>query len=116
MSTWDYEVFTAEANTEFLDDLARLDEDDIVEAVTDAVMLSASGDATADEEENGLAAATIAAIWAGAPFTAGEIVEDYPFIRGLRGAGGEHLNEQALALLEQVDSDHDLEPFTEALS
>ena len=33
MSTWDIEIFSREANTDFLDELATLDDEDIVEAV-----------------------------------------------------------------------------------
>ena len=36
MSTWDIEIFSREANTDFLDELATLDDEDIVEAVEDS--------------------------------------------------------------------------------
>lgn len=116
MSTWDHDVFTSDVNADFLDELAGLDDEDIVEAVRDAIMLAAGGDASDDENANGLAAATIAAIWAGAPFSAGDVVESYPFIRGLVGSGDEALNEKAAGLLEEVEEDYDLEAFIEALS
>lgn len=116
MSTWEEYILSSDVNTDFLDELADLEDEDIVEAVRDAVMLAASGDASGDEESNGLAAATIAAIWAGAPFTAGEIITEYPFIRSLAGSGDEELNEKAAELLESVEDEVDLEPFTEALS
>lgn len=116
MSTWDIAIFTDDVNSDFLDELAGLEDEDIVEAVRDAVALAASTNASGDERANGLAAATIAAIWAGAPFTAGEVVESYPFIRSFAGCGDETLNEKAVALLEDVDEDYDLEVFIEALS
>ena len=69
MSTWDIEIFSREANTDFLDELATLDDEDIVEAVEDSCKLVLSSTKlSAEEQENGLCAATIAAIWAGAPF------------------------------------------------
>ncbi|MDO5032110.1 DUF4259 domain-containing protein [Corynebacterium sp.] len=117
MSTWDEHIFTDEDNVDFLDELANLDDDDIVEAIADACALATAGDGVSTEEErNALAAATIAAIWAGAPFSAGEVVASYPFIRDLTGSGSEALTENALELLEAVEEDYDLEPFIEALS
>ena len=50
MSTWDEHIFTSDDNVEFLDDLIALDEDDIIEAIHDAIML-ATGDNQATEEE-----------------------------------------------------------------
>lgn len=117
MSSWDEDIFADEANVDFLDELADLEDEEIVAAVDDACALATSGEAQTEEEQrNALAAATIAAIWAGAPFSAGEVVEDYPFIRDLAGSGSETLNENALELIEGVEEDYDLEPFIEALS
>lgn len=117
MSTWDEEIFTNETNVDFLDELAGLDDEDIVEAVRDAVFLAAAGDGVSEDElSNGYAAATIAAIWAGAPFSAGDVVSSYPFIRGLAGSGDEELEEKAAELLEGVEAEYDLEVFIEALS
>src|SRR5699024_6790207 len=64
MGTWDEYIFTSEDNVDFLDDLNSLEEDDVIEAIHDAIML-ATGDnqATEEEQQNALAAATIAAIW-----------------------------------------------------
>lgn len=71
MSTWDEHIFTSDVNVEFLDELISLEEDDIIEAIRDAIVLATDDSgATEDEEQNALAAATIAAIWAGAPFSA----------------------------------------------
>lgn len=117
MSSWDEEILSDEENIEFLDELLHLDDEDIVEAIEDACALGVgAGKISAQEERNALAAATIAAIWAGAPFSAGEIVASYPFIRQLAGSGTENLNEAALELLEGVEEDYDLEPFIEAVS
>ncbi|AQQ14553.1 hypothetical protein CGLAU_02840 [Corynebacterium glaucum] len=123
MSTWDQEIFSAEANADFLDELAQLEPEEILEAVSDAVLLAAGGNSASEEEIlNGQAAATIAAIWAGAPFSAGEIAESYPFIRSNPGEVSEQLNESAVTVLEKVsadadaDSDTDIDQFIEALS
>ena len=123
MSTWDQEIFSAEANADFLDELAQLAPEEILEAVSDAVLLAAGGNSASEEEIlNGQAAATIAAIWAGAPFSAGEIAESYPFIRSNPGEVSEQLNESAVTVLEKVsadadaDSDTDIDQFIEALS
>src|SRR5699024_3081452 len=117
MSTWDEHIFTSEDNVEFLEDLNSLEEDDVIEAIHDAIML-ATGDnqATGEEEQNALGAATIAAIWAGAPFTAGDVVCTYPYSRRLLRYSCEALDEQATELLEDVEEDYDLEPFLEALA
>ncbi|QGU02689.1 hypothetical protein CKALI_09170 [Corynebacterium kalinowskii] len=117
MGAWDIAIFADENNADFLDEMASLDSEDIVEAVEDAVALVASGKAVNEEETaNGHLAATIAAIWAGAPFTAGEIAENYPFVRQLAGSGSELLRERAGAILEEVDTEEDLEVYLEALN
>ena len=122
MTTWDSDIFAREANVDFLDELSVLDGADLVEAVRDAVILASNrGAATEDEVANGQAAATIAAIWSGAPFTAGEVVEAYPFIRP-SALGGVELDEAlvdaAVEVLESVDvrDDQDVDPFLEALA
>ncbi|GAB2500169.1 hypothetical protein CATRI_02965 [Corynebacterium atrinae] len=117
MSTWDVEIFAEDDNIDFLEELNELDDDEITEAVRDACLLALKQSHVSDTERlNGLAAATIAAIWAGAPFSAGDVADSYPFIRRLIGAGDEALNESAAELLETVDSDDDIDAFTEALS
>ncbi|PFG27097.1 Uncharacterised protein [Corynebacterium renale] len=117
MASWDVEVFTDELNVEFLEQLVDLDEDDILEAIEAACRLAApDNDPNEEELANGNAAATIAAIWAGAPFSAGEAAEEYPFIREMIGTGSEALHEAALEILEDVDEQYDVEVFIEALS
>lgn len=117
MSTWDKEVFSAEVNVDFLDELSDLEPEDIVEAVRDAVLLAAQQEqAKPDEVANGRAAATIAAIWAGAPFSAGDIVDSYPFIRSMDAEVDEKLAEAAVTVLENVDTEEDVDQFIEALS
>lgn len=117
MSTWDASIFQEEANVDFLDELADLEDDVIVEAIRDACLLVVKQPGASEEDRlNGLAAATIAAIWAGAPFSAGEVAEAYPFIRGLVGSGDEELNAAAAELLESADTEADLDQFTEALT
>ncbi|MBP3088730.1 hypothetical protein EML15_06145 [Corynebacterium sp. sy017] len=117
MSAWERNIFNEEVNIDFLEELNDLDEENVVEAIFDAVMLVRNDVARTEEEQlNGQAAATIAAIWAGAPYSSGEIIAMYPFIRDLIGAGDEQLRESAAAVLETVETDDDLESYIEALS
>ena len=107
MSTWDENIFSTDLNVDFLDEMANLDEEGVIRAVEDACEVAHSKPKLSEEEEqNAQAAATIAAIWAGAPFSAGEVV----------GSGSETLTENALEVLENVEEEYDLEPFIEALS
>ena len=115
MSTWDENIFSTDLNVDFLDEMANLDEEGVIRAVEDACEVAHSKPKLSEEEEqNAQAAATIAAIWAGAPFSAGEVVEDYPYIRELVGSGSETLTENALEVLENVEenmtSNHSLRP------
>ena len=119
MSAWDKDIFSREENVDFLDELSELDPDDVAESVRDAVLLAANADSATEEEiANGLAAATIAAIWSGAPFSAGEIVDSYPFIRSASAEIDEKLAEAAVSVLEaaETEDDQDVDPFVEALS
>ena len=115
MSTWDIEIFGREANTDFLDELASLDDpQDNIESVQDACTLVANSDkATEEERENALCAATIAAIWAGAPFSAGDVADEYPFLRSLVGHVDEELSEAAATILESAKEDTDLDDETD---
>ncbi|MCT1426931.1 DUF4259 domain-containing protein [Corynebacterium tuberculostearicum] len=117
MSTWDEDIFTTDHNVDFLEEMANLDEEGVIRAVEDACEVAHSKPKlSGEEEQNAQAAATIAAIWAGAPFSAGDVVEDYPYIRELVGSGSETLTENALEVLENVEEEYDLEAFIEALS
>ncbi|MDK8625661.1 DUF4259 domain-containing protein [Corynebacterium appendicis] len=117
MSTWDMAIFNEDANVDFLDDLADLDFDETVQAVRDACLLAGDKDnATEEDILNGQAAATIAAIWAGAPFSAGHIADTYPFLRASSVELDEKLIDVAGAILEDVDSEQDVDQFIEALS
>lgn len=124
MSTWDIEILGHEGNVDFLDDLAEMETDEIVDAVRDACLLAADRDSASEEELlNGQAAATIAAIWAGAPFSASDVIESYPFIRTAGVELDEQLAEAAVKVLEAVgeadDSDEsvaDVDQFLEALA
>lgn len=117
MSTWDVAILGEEDNIDFLDELSDLENNEILEAVRDACLLVLKQpNVTEVERLNGLAAATIAAIWAGAPFSAGDVADSYPFIRALIGSGDEALNVAAAELLETVEEDEDVEAFTEALA
>lgn len=117
MSTWDTAIFSEEVNADFLDELASLDTDDVVDAVRDACLLAADSSSASEEEIlNGQAAATVAAIWAGAPFSAGDIADSYPFLRAHSVELSEKLVDAAVAVLEEVDTEHDVDQFLEALS
>ena len=117
MSAWDQTIFAVDVNVDFLDELAELDEDAIVEAVEDICMLVArQSGASEDDCQNALCAATIAAIWAGAPYSAGDVAERYPFIRRHHGEVSEELGEAAAEVLETVSDDEEVEEFLEALS
>ncbi|SIS55368.1 hypothetical protein SAMN05444817_11317 [Corynebacterium appendicis CIP 107643] len=110
-------IFNEDANVDFLDDLADLDFDETVQAVRDACLLAGDKDnATEEDILNGQAAATIAAIWAGAPFSAGDIADTYPFLRASSVELDEKLIDVAVAILEDVDSEQDVDQFIEALS
>ncbi|MDO4908639.1 MAG: DUF4259 domain-containing protein [Corynebacterium sp.] len=124
MTTWDIHIFNADENQDFLDDLANFYEDenyeDLVDTLVDICTLADSnGYANADEAANAACAATIAAIWAGAPFSAAEAVEDYPFIKGVGESPSDELIEHAGTVLEHVaeeEENYDLDVFLEALS
>lgn len=94
MSTWDSIIFRSDAVADLLEDVAPLDGDDLAGALLDACRLAA-GDADEDEARAGLGAATVAAIWSGAPFSAGQLVDEYPFIREGIGSCPEDLREAA---------------------
>lgn len=117
MSTWDLAIFNEDTNVDFLDDLDDMDIDEAVEAVRDACLLALDKDkATEDEILNGQAAATIAAIWAGAPFSAGEVADTHSFLRASSVELDDKLIDAAVAILEDVDSEQDVDQFVEALS
>lgn len=121
MGAWDTEVLNADINEDFLDELSSLEGEDLVEGVVDAIMLVAKGNATSDEEEaNGVCAATIAAIWAGAPYSASDAIDTYPFIvdpeTDITESVFESIAEPAADILENADTEQDLEVYIEALN
>ncbi|AZA12912.1 DUF4259 domain-containing protein [Corynebacterium choanae] len=117
MEPWDEEIFQEEVVVDFLDELSDLEEDDIVQAVDDALVTTVKDPhVTADDLLVGQAAATITAIWSGAPYSAGDVVEEYPFIRSLTDQATDAMQQLAFTILEQVDTDSDLDSFLEALT
>lgn len=116
MSGWETEVFSHDLNQDFLDELVQLDDEDILVAVVDALEIAVGDSPREDDLVLGQAAATILAIWAGAPFGFGDTLSGYPFIRDLIGAGDEEIREKAGALLESVETEEDLEPYLDALA
>ena len=117
MGTWDMKIFAKDTNVDFLNELSGLEDEDIIEAIEDACKLVLSETkVSVDEQQNGFCAATIAAIWAGAPYSAGDVVDEYPFIRELAGSGSEELNAAASEVLEKIEVDEDLDVYLEALN
>lgn len=123
MSTWDESVFTDEAATDFLDECDDLEQADYVAGLVDActVALNHASRGT-DDFRTGLCAATVAAIWAGAPFTAADEVDAHPAIRAGIGECPEELQTVALQLLDREleqagdEAPDGLETVVEALS
>lgn len=123
MSTWDEHIFHDEDNIEFLDDLAELDPEDLFEALEDAVTLAIRHSAPGEVEyANGLCAASVAAIWCGAPFSSATVADEHPFVRAYIGQCSDSLQEQAGALLDKEmeragdDAPEGLETFAEAVA
>ena len=60
MGAWDDAIFSEEVNVDFLDELANLDEEDVLEAVEDACTVAVKQDSVSDDEvKNALCAATL---------------------------------------------------------
>ncbi|WP_297009082.1 DUF4259 domain-containing protein [uncultured Corynebacterium sp.] len=125
MSTWDETVFTDENSTDFLTECDRVADDDreLVVALRDACTVALNHATPGDADHTtGLCAATVAAIWAGAPFTASDVVEEHPLIRARVGACPEELQEAALQVLDAQlerqgeEAPDGLETCVEALS
>lgn len=101
MSGWDEEIFADEAVVELLEELSSYDGEERQEAMEDACRLALnSGDP--DEQRAGLGAATVVAIWSGAPYTAAETVEEFPFIRKGIGAADDDLRELAAEVFAEL--------------
>lgn len=121
MSTWDSIIFRSDAVTDLFEEVATLEDDDLADALRDACRLAA-GDADDDEARAGLGAATVAAIWSGAPFSAGQLVDEYPFIREGIGSCPEELREAAGEVFESLldglsdEEQEAAEDFAEAVS
>ncbi|WP_295623819.1 hypothetical protein [uncultured Corynebacterium sp.] len=121
MSTWDSIIFRSDAVTDLFEDVSPLDGDELADVLRDACRL-ASGDADEFEARAGLGAATVAAIWSGAPFSAGHLVDEYPFIREGIGSCPEELREAAAETFETLvphlpdDEQEAVEDFAEAVN
>ncbi|WP_297453082.1 DUF4259 domain-containing protein [uncultured Corynebacterium sp.] len=100
MSVWDTEIFGNDSVIELFDEVQDLDSLDRVGALIDAGRIGLDSE-NSDETACALAAAVIIAIWNGAPFSGGDIVEDYGFIReGISETHGRE--EDALAIASEV--------------
>lgn len=123
MSNWDEFIFHDEDNTEFLDEFVDLDREELVEALENAVTLAMHHAQPGDVEyTNGLCAATVAAIWCGAPFSSAVVADEHPFVRDMIGNCPDSLQERASLLLDrELESQGEsapegLETFSEALT
>lgn len=126
MSNWDEFIFSQEDNVDFLDELADLDGPELAGALVDAVNLALREEQSGSVDYSiGLCAATVAAIWGGAPFSTATVADEHPFIRAHIGECPTNLQEVALQLLdremERREGEEDLEAegletFVEALS
>ncbi|MGP9724090.1 hypothetical protein ACT3SZ_08755 [Corynebacterium sp. AOP40-9SA-29] len=129
MSTWDETVFADDTNTEFLADCDDLEGAALAEGLRDACALAldtdaggATGRGVDPDYINGLCAATVAAIWSGAPFTSATVADEHPFIREGIGQCPDDLQEVALEVLDRElesagdDAPDGLETVVEALS
>lgn len=123
MSNWDEYIFHDDDNVEFLDELVDLDQVDLFEALEDAVTLALRHAQPGDVEYlNGLCAASVAAIWCGAPFSSATVADDHPFVRQYIGQCDDKLQEQSSLLLDKElenqgeSAQEGLETFVEALT
>ena len=123
MSGWDEYIFKESDNIEFLEELTDLDDQDLYEAIEDAVNLALRTEDSDDVEYlNGLCAASITAIWSGAPFSSAVVAEDYQFIREHIGSCETSLQELSAQLLDKElervgdEAFEGLETYAEALS
>ena len=122
MSIWDSEIFRNDAVLEFFDEVQDLDVDERQDALIDAGRIALGSDSE-DDRLVGLAAAVVAAIWSGAPFSSAGIVEDYSFVReGVNdGGAGAKLAEVAAEVFESLSTTvsdstkENLEDFAEAV-
>ncbi|MDY6049003.1 MAG: hypothetical protein SPI77_00280 [Corynebacterium sp.] len=121
MGAWDLAIFTAPDNEEFLDELASLEGEDLVTGVLDAVLLVTKQNSQKMEDRvNAQVAATIAALWNGAPYSASDAIEAYPFLLDpdydVEEDTMDELREASIEVLEDADTDEDLDTYIEALS
>lgn len=123
MSNWDEYIFHDDDNIEFFDELIDLEPADLFEALEDAVTLALRHSEPGDVEYlNGLCAASVAAIWCGAPFSSASVADEHPFVREYIGQCSDKLQEQSSLLLgkeleNQGEAAYEgLETFAEALT
>lgn len=123
MSNWDEYIFHDDDNIEFFDELIDLEPADLFEALEDAVTLALRHSEPGDVEYlNGLCAASVAAIWCGAPFSSASVADEHPFVREYIGQCSDKLQEQSSLLLDkELENQGEaafegLETFAEALT
>lgn len=123
MSTWDHIILEAEPVEEFFEDLEDLDDSELFavleSSITEALTHAEPGEA---DYTAGLGAATLVAIWNGAPYTAAEVADRFHFLRAHIGHSIESLTDAALNLLDKEmerlgeEAPEGIETFVEALS
>lgn len=123
MSNWDEYIFHHEDSLEFLDELIDLEQDELVQALDDAVTLASNHAHPGDTEYTvGLCAASIAAIWCGATFSSSTVADEHPFVREFIGQCPDGLQERAGLLIDAAmqswedEVPEGLETFAEALT
>ena len=121
MGAWDLTVLNEPDNEEFLDELATLEGEDLFTGVLDAVLLVTKQHSDRPEDRtNAEVAATIAALWNGAPYSASDAIENYPFVvdpdYDIDEDDMDTLREASVEVLESADTEDDVDPYIEALS
>lgn len=134
MTTWDEKILKNGDVQEFLEELQAEFQDagsgdgllGATTALSDAVVFAHKQAARSEGEYAvGLAAATVAAIWCGAPYSVPELVEEFPVIRAGSGQCEPMLQENSTLLLdseisalesEGAEVPEGLETYLEALS
>ena len=123
MSSWDRRISEDEAVEEFFEELDDLEDDELFELVESTVKIALLQADPGDMDYSmGLGAASLVAIWHGAPYALGDLTDRFSFIRGYIGQSDNSLTDSALELLDQEmerlddQAPEGLETYVEALS
>ncbi|MDO4910273.1 MAG: hypothetical protein Q3972_00830 [Corynebacterium sp.] len=122
--TWDSFIFSTPNNEDYLESLDHYFNEgypeSVVENMLDTCLTVTDGDASEADLENAALAATITAIWLGAPYTIAEIVDQYPWIKNIGLEVDDELYDAAATVLERAaehwaDEEFEFDVFTESL-